>query len=492
MLPVPDVPTFAVAGQPNEGKTTVLATLAEDDQADIGPLPGTTTRCVRYPVEIDGAEIMVFFDTPGFQEPAAVLAWFQQHLQVDNPAAAFLEAHGGQGRFPSECEIMKPLAQGAAVIYVVDASRPVRSVDRLELEILRLCGNPRIAVIYQKETGQDYVASWTQVLARDFNLRRSFNAHHATFRERMELLAAAKTVIQEWQPSMEGAIAAFQEDWDERLRRTADHLCGFLREVLLLREVETLAEAGAEREATAQARERLRGKVRQAELAWRRRIRKTFRHRRENWNLPEIVVADVFSRQVWRCLGLSKPQLILAGAFAGAVVGGSVDVMLGGASLLAVTGLSASAGAVLSWLSADRAVNVKVPRLAWGPWQVGGRQLGGVGVEARVDPRSNLVWILIDRAWAYLEAASLWSHGRRYAPVPLGDAEPSPRGFSAGLTRAERETVIRFIGQLRKSTVDPAKLEAAQRAVRDLWEQRLRQRTLGQPGPVPTQPTPTR
>ena len=40
MTSVPRIPTFVVVGQPNEGKTTVMATLAEDDDALISPIPG--------------------------------------------------------------------------------------------------------------------------------------------------------------------------------------------------------------------------------------------------------------------------------------------------------------------------------------------------------------------------------------------------------------------------------------------------------------------
>ena len=40
------IPKFAIIGEPNEGKSTLVATLAEDDKAKISPIAGTTTR--RY------------------------------------------------------------------------------------------------------------------------------------------------------------------------------------------------------------------------------------------------------------------------------------------------------------------------------------------------------------------------------------------------------------------------------------------------------------
>ena len=34
------IPTFAVVGQPNKGKSSIVATLAEDERLAIGPTPG--------------------------------------------------------------------------------------------------------------------------------------------------------------------------------------------------------------------------------------------------------------------------------------------------------------------------------------------------------------------------------------------------------------------------------------------------------------------
>ena len=61
------IPTFAVVGRVNMGKSAVLATLLEidDDQViRISPTPGETTRCQVLPVVFDGHEHLRFIDTP--------------------------------------------------------------------------------------------------------------------------------------------------------------------------------------------------------------------------------------------------------------------------------------------------------------------------------------------------------------------------------------------------------------------------------------------
>ena len=71
----PIVPEFAIIGHPNEGKSSVLSTLAEDDSVRVSPIPGETVLCQPFPVRIDGREIIRFIDTPGFQNPRQTLQW---------------------------------------------------------------------------------------------------------------------------------------------------------------------------------------------------------------------------------------------------------------------------------------------------------------------------------------------------------------------------------------------------------------------------------
>ena len=61
------MPVFAVIGHPNEGKSSVVATLVENDQIRISPRPGETVESRTYPVAIDGHNVIAFVDTPGFQ-----------------------------------------------------------------------------------------------------------------------------------------------------------------------------------------------------------------------------------------------------------------------------------------------------------------------------------------------------------------------------------------------------------------------------------------
>ena len=63
-LSLEQIPEFAVVGHPNEGKSSVVSTLTEDDNIGISPVPGEPRVSGSYTVEIDGQAIIRFVDTP--------------------------------------------------------------------------------------------------------------------------------------------------------------------------------------------------------------------------------------------------------------------------------------------------------------------------------------------------------------------------------------------------------------------------------------------
>jgi GTPase Era involved in 16S rRNA processing len=150
---------FAVLGHPNEGKSSVVSTLAEDDSVKISPIPGETRVCREYPVVIDGRTVIRFVDTPGFQNPRRTLEWIEGYTGPDDRMISeFIRIHGDDDAFSDECELFAPLADGAGVIFVVDGSRPVRRNDAMEMEILRKTGLPRMIVINAKEKGSPSIS----------------------------------------------------------------------------------------------------------------------------------------------------------------------------------------------------------------------------------------------------------------------------------------------------------------------------------------------
>ncbi|HEY5646508.1 MAG TPA: GTPase, partial [Pseudomonadales bacterium] len=97
------IPTFAVVGHPNKGKSSIVATLAEDERLAIGPSPGTTRRASAHTFSIDGEPQYVLVDTPGFQRVKGVYDWLQARSTSahERPRLVeeFVRTHQGDERY---------------------------------------------------------------------------------------------------------------------------------------------------------------------------------------------------------------------------------------------------------------------------------------------------------------------------------------------------------------------------------------------------------
>ncbi len=70
-----EYPLFAVVGHPNQGKSSVVSTLVQDDHVAVSPVSGTTREAHHYQLVLDRDVLYELVDTPGFQRARQVLHW---------------------------------------------------------------------------------------------------------------------------------------------------------------------------------------------------------------------------------------------------------------------------------------------------------------------------------------------------------------------------------------------------------------------------------
>ena len=149
------LPTFAVVGRVNMGKSAVIATLLEIDDNElvrVSPTPGETTACQTHRVVFGERECVRFIDTPGFSQPIEAMRVIQRLHGPGTPGIDSLRrfvAEGGE-EFGDEKRLLEPLIEGAGVLYVVDPGRPLRDDFLAEMEILRWTGRPRLALLNRR------------------------------------------------------------------------------------------------------------------------------------------------------------------------------------------------------------------------------------------------------------------------------------------------------------------------------------------------------
>jgi len=445
------VPEFAIVGHPNEGKSSVLSTLAEDDSVRISATPGETLVCQKFPVIIDGREIIRFVDTPGFQHPREILHQLQSlQNETDDIIAGFRQKNADNPEFRQDIELLLPLTQGAGIIYVVDGSRPVRSVDRAEMEILRLTGLPRMAILNSKDPDTDYLDQWKEEFRKTFNVFRVFNAHRATYAERIALLESLKHIDQDWQAILDTVIAAFKKDWAQRNLSCAAIITDMLAECLSYTIVRNLADAADEDRIKDDMQKTYEKNIRKIESRAYQQIRSLFKHNIFNYDLPpqSILHEDLFSESTWKFLGLSRNQQIAVAGLGGAGIAVALDAATLGTSFGLFSLLGGLAGATWAALGGKGLADTKVLGIPLGER------------EMQIGPVKNIqfLYILLDRSLIYYSHISNWAHGRRdYSAGPAAEKDAARNGFAAQWDSGGRNICSAFFREATRSngSADP-------------------------------------
>ncbi len=435
------LPEFAVLGHPNEGKSSVVSTLTEDDRIQVSPVPGETRVSKAYTVTMDDRQIIRFVDTPGFQVPRQTLAWFRNNAGPDM-IKRFIAEHEKDPFFADECELMTPVANGAGIIYVVDGSRPVREDDLAEMEILRLTGRPRMAVINAKTEARDYTDMWKEEFRKFFNVIRVFNSNQADFYERIRLLESLKAIDQDIEPLMEGVIQAFTSEWEKRNRMACAYITYGIEQALgfsLSRKLKADMDPVTLKETLTREYQE---KIRRIESDTFGRIRSLFRHHLYDYPLPaySILSHDLFSEQTWEMLGLTRAQAATVGAVMGGTLGAVLDTAAAGLTFGIFTAIGSAVGAGSAFMG--------IRRLAKASSGLGGDRI-------QVGPNENIqfLYVLLDRVLLYYTHMSRRAHGRRQ-PLETGAEMVPEKGEKAGisgfLTAKQHRVCVEFFKAARK------------------------------------------
>ncbi|NEX20856.1 GTPase/DUF3482 domain-containing protein [Thiorhodococcus mannitoliphagus] len=442
------IPRLAIMGHPNAGKSSVVATLTENDCIAIDKRAGTTTASDVYPVVIDGRTVIEFIDTPGFQNPNAILEWFQANENERDLAKSFVKAHRADPLYAHDVALLEPVADGAGIILVVDGSKRIKEKDRVEIELLRLTARPRMAILNNLSNQNRHMSLWQDALSKAFNSIRDFNAHRATYAERIRLLNALKAIDQRWEPQVEEAVDAFERDWERRTDQAVGTIITLLKDALSFKASKTVKsgkvifQSGRDRvreEITAEFEDGLRRLERDAQ----EQIRAHFRHNVWNVKSDSLLGQDLLSEEVGQALGLSRRQLAVVGMAAGAASGVTLDLATAGHSLGTGALLGAATGGFLGVM--------------------GGKALAKLNIERApnthvftIGPVSNprFPFVLLDRIVLYCARAMNWAHGRQAADEDAPDRVPEKdvvkHGFTEELSAQEQRTLAKFFNAARR------------------------------------------
>lgn len=405
-------PRIAVVGHPNKGKSSLVATLADDDSVGVGPTPGTTLRTRDYPMRVGERLLYTLTDTPGFQRARQVLAWLRDRAAdpastaADRPrfVAEFVAEPGHAERFPDECELLRPLVDGAGILYVVDGSVPYGPEYEAEMEVLRWTGRPSLAVV-NPIGGSDHLPEWEAALGQFFRAVRVVDALHADFETRRRLLLAFGELEVGWRVPIEEAVEALESARDGRRREAAIEVAHFVAEGLALSVERRLGPAEDPQLIAPELELEYRAALEQLEDAHRARVQRIYGHRELEVTgaVLEMLERDLFSQGTWLAFGLRPRDLVAVAAVGGAATGGVIDAALGGASFLVGTAIGGAVGGGLGWLGARRLATLSVVE----------RPLGGRLARFGPSENTNFPFVLFGRARLHAVSIMRRTHAQR-------------------------------------------------------------------------------
>ena len=404
-------PKFAVVGHPNKGKSSIVASLALDDSIQIGNTPGTTQIKRGFPLKVDGKIVYELFDTPGFQRARRVYAWLEEHGDV--PASRridivkkFVYEHRDNPKFRDEIELLDPIINGAGVIYVVDASKPYGEEYEIEMEILRWCGQPSMAIL-NLIGDDDYREEWSRALGQYFRLVRTYNPMSAGHKEHIELLESMAQLNEEWTKPIKQAINVLKKFYDLKVAQTVSTISDYMVKVLSFVHKQKIEAESATPKEEERAKEAYRKKILNYEHKEQQSVEKIWQHSdiQKDKNELNLEKLGLFSKESASIFGLSQKELILTGASAGAITGGGLDLLVAGSSFFLGTVIGGVVGGVGAMYGFNNLYELKVLGQS-----VGRREL-------TVGPMQNLnfPYIVLGRALYHASLLAKRSHATRGA-----------------------------------------------------------------------------
>jgi hypothetical protein len=383
-----------------------VATLAQDDSVVISSTSGTTRVSKNLLVSV-GARHYTLVDTPGFQRPTSVLKWLQQHAATADkrPDAVkkFINDEDCKLEFPEEVQLLTPIINGAAILYVVDGSRPYGSEYEAEMEILRWTGQASMALINLIEN-EDHIQSWQQALGQYFKVVRVFNAIQADFEKQLSVLEAFSHIKLQWQAEITRLIVEYKKIRAAQLKESLQLLEELLTKLCTYQVSQKVLSRNQAQALQAGLETRFLTDMRNIELQCHDALKGIYQYHNLDSEIVDLPLEDnLFDTEKWIVWGLNRKRLTAAASMAGAATGAAVDLAVAGSSLMLGALSGGLIGAGSAWFGADQIARFRVKGLPLG------------GFEARQGPikNRNFPYVVLGRYLYLAMALRNRTHARR-------------------------------------------------------------------------------
>ena len=352
-------PKFVVVGHPNKGKSSLVSTLCLNDTIAISDTPGTTKEAREYVLKVDGKIYYELIDTPGFQRSRRVLEFLKKEEvgAKDRPKRLreFIEKNCDGKSFIDECELLKPIVEGAGIIYVVDASKPYSDEYEAQMEILRYSGSASIAIL-NYIGGEDYTKEWDMVLGQYFRLVKKFNPLKASKEEHLDFIDALSHLNPIWSRDLKEVKSLIEEFYRAQDDRLASVITKALKDAVSLKK----SRSGSSIRVQNALKSDFANSLRDIERGMQREILKILNFKNLKVDIVDKELEyDLLSKKSKEIFGLKKEKLILISTISSATAGGVIDLIAGGHSFFLGTLVGGAIGFASSMYGYDEISKIK-------------------------------------------------------------------------------------------------------------------------------------
>ena len=350
---------IAIVGHTNAGKTSLIRTLTRNTGfGAVSQEPSTTKHVEEVRLLAEGVPVIDLYDTPGMEEPIQLRDLIKQieTMAEDRPDGPtlierFLHSEDAKSEFEQEAKVLRQLLASDAGLYVIDTRDPVLPKYQQELDILRLCGKPLVAVLNFVSMPTARADEWRVVLRRvGLHVHVHFDAVAPEQDAEATLYGGLKVQLNAFSANFERLIACRRKEARERHSAAQKSVADMMIDLAAVQ----IEYPNKHKEPTLEVKGALAHKVIARERQFVAQLLEVYQFTHADVvaeNLPLIDgywQDDPFDRQNLERLGLDLATGIATGAAAGAAGGAVVDATVGGLTL----GVGMAVGALIGGGSA--------------------------------------------------------------------------------------------------------------------------------------------
>jgi GTPase Era involved in 16S rRNA processing len=234
------IPTFAVIGKPNNGKSSLISALTFKDEIGVSAETGTTVVSEIYHYIYKDNILCSFFDTPGFESAKTIWAFIKKNEErrEEDILKDFISSQYSNKNLSKDIEILKAILESDFLIFMINISENV-NINTIgnQLRIIKFINKPKL-VAFNKIGTKDYSNEWRKIL-KEYNLTTivDINPLTANFNNTAILYEKLKKVTStnDERKALDKVISINKEHIKINKVRSANIISKMLQEILQLK-----------------------------------------------------------------------------------------------------------------------------------------------------------------------------------------------------------------------------------------------------------------